>query len=88
MEELYSLLLIIGHVIADEGEGEMPLVCGCSFSLFYDTEMFFSKLQIFFFFLNERNLNRQKKLQISSNNVSMIHRKENRNARKIFYLIN
>ncbi|KAK2419303.1 exportin-4 protein [Trifolium repens] len=26
MEELYSLLLIIGHVIADEGEGEMPLV--------------------------------------------------------------
>jgi hypothetical protein len=27
MEELYSLLLIIGHVIADEGEGEMPLVC-------------------------------------------------------------
>jgi len=64
MEELYSLLLIIGHVIADEGEGEMPLVCGCSFSLFSDSEMFFSKLQIqiFFFFLNERNLNRQKKL--------------------------
>ncbi|XP_057439544.1 uncharacterized protein LOC130731317 isoform X2 [Lotus japonicus] len=26
MEELYSLLLIIGHVIADEGEGETPLV--------------------------------------------------------------
>ncbi|CAL5194582.1 unnamed protein product [Lathyrus oleraceus] len=26
LEELYSLLLIIGHVIADEGEGEMPLV--------------------------------------------------------------
>ncbi|KAL1350471.1 hypothetical protein HN51_014532 [Arachis hypogaea] len=26
MEELYSLLLIIGHVIADEGEGEIPLV--------------------------------------------------------------
>ncbi|TKY61337.1 Exportin-4 protein [Spatholobus suberectus] len=26
LEELYSLLLIIGHVIADEGEGEIPLV--------------------------------------------------------------
>ncbi|KAG5087234.1 hypothetical protein JHK82_054631 [Glycine max] len=26
LEELYSLLLIIGHVIADEGEGELPLV--------------------------------------------------------------
>ncbi|XP_061366360.1 uncharacterized protein LOC133309585 isoform X2 [Gastrolobium bilobum] len=26
LEELYSLFLIIGHVIADEGEGEMPLV--------------------------------------------------------------
>ncbi|KAI4370235.1 hypothetical protein MLD38_018605 [Melastoma candidum] len=26
MEELYSLLLLIGHVIADEGEGETPLV--------------------------------------------------------------
>ncbi|XP_024025186.1 exportin-4 [Morus notabilis] len=26
LEELYSLLLIIGHVIADEGEGETPLV--------------------------------------------------------------
>lgn len=62
MEELYSLMLIIGHVIADEGEGEMPLVCGYSFSLFSDSEMFFSKLQIFFF-LNERNLYRQQKLQ-------------------------
>lgn len=27
MEELYSLLLLIGHVLADEGEGETPLVC-------------------------------------------------------------
>ena len=62
MEELYSLLLIIGHVIADEGEGEMPLVCECSFSLFSHYEMFFSKLQIFFLSLNGRNLNRQKKL--------------------------
>ncbi|XP_027349601.1 exportin-4 isoform X6 [Abrus precatorius] len=26
LEELYSMLLIIGHVIADEGEGEIPLV--------------------------------------------------------------
>ncbi|XP_010265025.1 PREDICTED: exportin-4 isoform X2 [Nelumbo nucifera] len=26
LEELYSLLLIIGHVLADEGEGETPLV--------------------------------------------------------------
>ncbi|KAI4350108.1 hypothetical protein L6164_010625 [Bauhinia variegata] len=26
LEELYSLLLITGHVIADEGEGEIPLV--------------------------------------------------------------
>nr|XP_043632793.1 exportin-4 isoform X2 [Erigeron canadensis] len=26
LEELYSLLLIIGHVIADEGEGETPLI--------------------------------------------------------------
>lgn len=26
MEELYSLLLITGHVLADEGEGETPLV--------------------------------------------------------------
>ncbi|CAL0301805.1 unnamed protein product [Lupinus luteus] len=26
LEELYSLLLIIGHVLADEGEGELPLV--------------------------------------------------------------
>lgn len=28
LEELYSLLLITGHVIADEGEGETPLVIG------------------------------------------------------------
>ncbi|GMH10488.1 hypothetical protein Nepgr_012329 [Nepenthes gracilis] len=26
LEELYSLLLICGHVLADEGEGELPLV--------------------------------------------------------------
>ncbi|CAK9137240.1 unnamed protein product [Ilex paraguariensis] len=26
MEELYSLLLITGHVLADEGQGETPLV--------------------------------------------------------------
>lgn len=26
LEELYSLLLITGHVLADEGEGELPLV--------------------------------------------------------------
>lgn len=26
LEELYSLLLITGHVLADEGEGETPLV--------------------------------------------------------------
>ncbi|KAK6915338.1 Exportin-1, C-terminal [Dillenia turbinata] len=26
LEELYSMLLIIGHVLADEGEGETPLV--------------------------------------------------------------
>ncbi|GMP21962.1 hypothetical protein CsSME_00000164 [Camellia sinensis var. sinensis] len=26
LEELYSLLLITGHILADEGEGEMPLV--------------------------------------------------------------
>jgi len=31
LEELYSLLLIIGHVIADEGEGELPLVCDLYF---------------------------------------------------------
>lgn len=37
MEELYSLLLIIGHVIADEGEGETPLVCGLHFHLLYNS---------------------------------------------------
>ncbi|KAH7867446.1 hypothetical protein Vadar_033517 [Vaccinium darrowii] len=26
LEELYSLLLLTGHILADEGEGEMPLV--------------------------------------------------------------
>lgn len=26
LEELYSLLLISGHVLADEGQGETPLV--------------------------------------------------------------
>jgi len=26
LEEVYSLLLIAGHVLADEGEGELPLV--------------------------------------------------------------
>lgn len=26
LEEVYSLLLIIGHVLADEGEGETALV--------------------------------------------------------------
>mgnify|MGYP006874129469 CR=1 FL=1 len=26
LEELYSLLLVIGHVLADEAEGETPVV--------------------------------------------------------------
>lgn len=26
LEELYSLLLLTGHILADEGEGEIPLV--------------------------------------------------------------
>lgn len=29
LEEIYSLLLITGHVLADEGEGELPLVHSC-----------------------------------------------------------
>lgn len=37
LEELYSLLLISGHVLADEGEGETPLVPNPLQSHFYDT---------------------------------------------------
>ncbi|KAK4273593.1 hypothetical protein QN277_021966 [Acacia crassicarpa] len=36
LEELYSLLLIIGHVIADEGEGEIPLVPNAIHTQFAD----------------------------------------------------
>lgn len=32
LEELYSLFLIAGHVLADEGEGETPLVIELSLS--------------------------------------------------------
>ncbi|KAL5566868.1 hypothetical protein UlMin_030032 [Ulmus minor] len=37
LEELYSLLLITGHVIADEGEGETPLVPNAIQTHFSDT---------------------------------------------------
>ncbi|KAL5768135.1 hypothetical protein ACOSQ2_014918 [Xanthoceras sorbifolium] len=37
LEELYSLLLISGHVLADEGEGETPLVPNSIQSRFVDT---------------------------------------------------
>lgn len=33
LEELYSLLLITGHVLADEGEGEIPVVISYFFQL-------------------------------------------------------
>lgn len=33
LEELYSLLLITGHVLADEGEGEIPVVVSYFFLL-------------------------------------------------------
>lgn len=33
LEELYSLLLITGHVLADEGEGEIPVVISYFFLL-------------------------------------------------------
>ncbi|KAK0602071.1 hypothetical protein LWI29_030074 [Acer saccharum] len=37
LEELYSLLLISGHVLADEGEGETPLVPNSIQTRFVDT---------------------------------------------------
>lgn len=37
LEELYSLLLITGHVLADEGEGETPLVPNTIQTHFLDT---------------------------------------------------
>ncbi|XP_021888651.1 exportin-4 isoform X1 [Carica papaya] len=37
LEELYSLLLIAGHVLADEGEGETPLVPNAIQTHFVDT---------------------------------------------------
>ncbi|XP_031282100.1 exportin-4 [Pistacia vera] len=37
LEELYSLLLITGHVLADEGEGETPLVPNAIQTCFLDT---------------------------------------------------
>ncbi|CAK7341133.1 unnamed protein product [Dovyalis caffra] len=37
LEELYSLLLITGHVLADEGEGETPLVPNTIKTHFVDT---------------------------------------------------
>lgn len=33
LEELYSLLLITGHVLSDEGEGEIPVVISYFFLL-------------------------------------------------------
>jgi hypothetical protein len=36
LEEVYSLLLIIGHVLADEGEGETALVPDALQSHFVD----------------------------------------------------
>lgn len=37
LEELYSLLLITGHVLADEGEGEIPVVPNAIQTHFVDT---------------------------------------------------
>ncbi|KAJ0079404.1 hypothetical protein Patl1_23167 [Pistacia atlantica] len=37
LEELYSLLLITGHLLADEGEGETPLVPNAIQTCFLDT---------------------------------------------------